>query len=119
MPDLILEDSPERLEQFEDRFPGTPTATTADAAIDALQVSGRTGALFLDHDLGGEQDADPHGKNTGMEVVRWIVDNRPAIKRVYIHSMNMSAASEMERRLRGAGYVTERIPFHQLMGSQR
>ena len=117
MPDLILDDSPDRLEAFEARFPGTPATTTAADAITSLAQPGGTGALFLDHDLNGEQNEDPRGTNTGMEVVRWIVDNRPRIKKVYIHSMNMSAASEMQRRLCGAGYSVERIPYHNLMGS--
>ena len=119
MPDLILDDSQERLEAFESRFPGTAAATTAADAITALAQPGGTGALFLDHDLGGEQDQDPASSESGMEVVRWIVDNKPRIKKVYIHSMNLSAASEMQRRLCGAGYNVERIPYHNLMGSGR
>jgi hypothetical protein len=64
--------------------------------------------LCLDHDLGGEVYVDPSRPDCGMEVVRWMAENRPEVGRVIIHSLNTSASLEMERQLRAAGYADVR-----------
>lgn len=86
-------------------------ARTAGEAINYLQIVGQWDLVSLDHDLGGEVYVDSGREDCGMEVVRWIVENNPAIKRVLVHSWNAPAAREMVLSLRRAGYVAYYQPF--------
>lgn len=93
-------------------------ATTAQEAIDWLEWGEPEGffdEVYLDHDLGGEQFVDSELKNCGMEVVRWMEDNRPSVGKVTIHSLNTVAALEMSRRLSDARYAVRHKPFTVLM----
>ena len=51
--------------------------------------------------------ADPRGKETGSEVVRWILRRRPAIDRIIVHSLNETAAGRMVQALGRGGYAVE------------
>jgi len=123
--DIFLDDSKNRTKAFMRQAPHAICVETAQQAIDLLKrghlprvvaVDGaqKVGHLFLDHDLGGEVYADSSRPDTGMEVVRWIVEHRPAIEIIVVHSMNGPAAIRMEQALIGAGYRCRRIPFHLL-----
>ena len=101
---LFLDDDSNRTKKFRSYFPAASTAATADEMISLLQSSEEFEAVFLDHDLGGEQYADSNNKNTGMEVVRWIETNQPIVEQFVIHSCNYPAAQEMASRLRALGY---------------
>lgn len=84
-------------------------------ALFGIEASPPFDEVYLDHDLGGETFADSSQPNTGMEVVRWIVANRPTIGAVIVHSLNAPAANEMVARLRDAGYTAEYVNFLRLV----
>lgn len=86
---------------------------TADEAIVKLSEKSYY-AVFLDHDLDGHEYADSDGKNTGMEVVRYIVKEKPSIERIIIHSHNEKAAALMHHRLYLLGYSVITLPFNEL-----
>lgn len=96
----------------------TLVATAADA-IAALGSGPAYDLVYLDHDLDGEAWANPNGKNTGSEVVRWILLNKPKIGRVIVHSMNSPAANRMVKALKGASYDAEYKSFLDLVNDQR
>lgn len=94
-------------------------AETADQAIHALQCGELENRLafdliFLDHDLGGEQMVSTEGKNTGSEVVRWMVSNLHHYCPVIVHSLNYGAAVEMKQKLEDMGMECYRIPYSNL-----
>jgi len=110
---LFLDDSEERqklvLAYFEAVYSTEEFALLfakdAQTAIEYLQaVEEPWNLVMLDHDLGKEIFMDSDRMDTGMEVVRWIVRNRPLIEKIIIHSWNSPAAEEMIARLRAAGY---------------
>lgn len=82
---------------------------TASECIEALKNEDWD-LVLLDHDLGGQQFVDSNREDTGMEVVRWISENKPKIKHVFVHSYNSGAADTMVKSLR-ADYPVEYIPF--------
>jgi CheY-like chemotaxis protein len=84
----------------------TLVATAADA-IAALSAGPAYDLVYLDHDLDGQAWANPNGENTGSEVVRWILLNKPAIGKVIVHSMNTPAGNRMAKWLKRAGYDAE------------
>lgn len=82
--------------------------------IELLKETKEVDQLFLDHDLGEETFADSNIENCGMEVVRWMVKNKPIVKEVIVHSLNAPAAENMVELLKSAGYNAIRIPFTNL-----
>lgn len=111
---LVLEDNPERIKRFRDelRFTKAYVAVNARHAI-GLLGDFRFDVVFLDHDLGGEENVESDSKNTGAEVCRWVSmhPGNCADTRFIIHSLNPVGAMEMERLLRDAGLKVVRIPF--------
>jgi CheY-like chemotaxis protein len=67
--------------------------------------------VMLDHDLGGEVYVDSGREDCGMEVVRWIRNNHPNVRKFIIHSWNVPAGSTMTYALRNCGYVAVYCPF--------
>ncbi len=67
--------------------------------------------VYLDHDLGGEIFVDAKEKNSGSEVVRFIVDKRPSIGKIIVHSLNPVERKNMVMGLLKAGYVAKAIPW--------
>jgi hypothetical protein len=109
---VILEDDPDRVYSFRIWAPGAQIVAHAQQAIDLLK--GEVGLLCLDHDLDGRQYVDSSEPNTGMAVVRWIVANKPAIKRILVHTHHLTAGNEMKEALAAAGYSVTCKPFYQL-----
>ena len=83
----------------------------ADDCIDQLERGGPWDILFLDHDLDGEAYVDPSEPNTGSEVVRWIVKNKPVIGEIIIHTHNEGASVNMAKDLYMANYKVARKRF--------
>jgi len=108
---LVLDDSVERLKKFISNIPSAKTAETADEMIELIKNNSPVDFLFLDHDLGGETYVDSKEHNTGMEVVRWIVANKPSIQKIVVHTCNTDAGFEMEDKLIAAGYDTGYVPY--------
>ncbi len=83
----------------------------ADDCIKALKEE-TFAVVSLDHDLRGKAYDDPNIKNSGSEVVRWIVANNPDIQQVIIHSWNDQQAERLVRELKAAGYSASWEPFN-------
>lgn len=109
---LFLDDDKRRTVKFKSLVPCAMTAETSEQMIELLSEDAHFDFVFLDHDLGGEIYVDSSRDDTGMEVVRWIVKNKPSIGQVVVHSLNYPCAMEMVRDLKDAGYVfTFYMPF--------
>ena len=110
MKTLFLDDSDLRCRPY---LSANPWATIARTAAEAIAALGREpfDVVSLDHDLGGQAYVDSSEPETGMEVVRWIVANRPVIPSVIVHSLNEKAAERMVQALKEAGYAVVREPF--------
>ena len=121
---FILEDDHERIKTFRRKLIGheivvTETAQDAINTLgterDAMDRASRFDLIFLDHDLGGEQMVATAGRNTGSEVVRWMVLEMGKAPLVIVHSLNTPAAMEMQAKLCDAGFDCHRIPFTKLV----
>jgi CheY-like chemotaxis protein len=121
---FILEDDHERIKTFRRKLIGHEivVAETAQEAInalgthkDAMTRASRFDLIFLDHDLGGEQMVSTAGRNTGSEVVRWMVTEMGKCPSVIVHSLNTPAALEMQNKLCEIGVDCHRIPFTKLV----
>ncbi len=113
---LFLDDCPERTKVFLSSVPSAITVMTAQEAIAMLLEAANLSwaswnYVFLDHDLGGKEAANSADPDTGMEVVRWIIANRPKIDRIIVHTLNKSAGQQMASKLHDAGYWVLWVPF--------
>lgn len=95
---LFLDPSPDRVDRFLLNFPSAMTATTPEFAIACL----------------ARQKYDVVCIHESKEVAAWIMENMPAIKRIYLHSHNFSALAPMREQLSAVGYPTFAIPFTKL-----
>lgn len=109
---LFLDDLPERQQHARKLWPACTIVSTATDCIAALSRQAWI-TVSLDHDLNGTNYEDSSRPDTGMEVVRWIVANRPRIREILVHSHNEKAAAEMERLLKEADYAVVAIRFGQ------
>ena len=70
--------------------------------------------MMLDHDLGGKTYVDQNEKNTGSEVVRYILKNREDEKfkgtRIIVHTFNTPAGKSMTDVLRQHGFDVLFVP---------
>jgi CheY-like chemotaxis protein len=113
---LFLDDDEQRIAAFQKRITDAKIARTAKEMIDLLTANEIVDLLFLDHDLGGEIYVKSDREDCGMEVVRWIVANKPKLGSVFVHSHNEPAAIEMVAKLMDAGYSANWMPFSSLIG---
>lgn len=105
---LVLEDDETRITQFRERFfslfndgkniSEVCYARTAQEAIAFLKETTHIDMIFLDHDLGDRVFVSSDDKNTGSEVVRYLVEhsNEYSNTLFIIHSFNQVAAREMK-----------------------
>ena len=107
---LFLDDDENRTKIFKSNIPWCDTASTVEQCIKFLKKKEYFG-LFLDHDLSGETNVSTNREDTGSEVVRWIVENKPEICQIIVHSLNDAGARHMCKELDDAGYVVIRLPF--------
>lgn len=108
---LFLDDNLERTKSFKGQVPSAVTVETAQECIDELKKDTKWDYVLLDHDLGGEVFVQTDREDCGMEVVRWIVSNKPSIDHVVVHSLNHVAAKEMKLSLEEVGYEVIPLPF--------
>lgn len=107
---LFLDDCPNRCKSFRSNFPSATIVNDADSCIE--QLKGEVwDHVFLDHDLGGTTYQDTNEKNSGSEVVKWVIENKPAVGLFVCHSLNTPARVSMIRQLKNAGYGVLNIPF--------
>ena len=119
---LFLDDNPARLRwALTNLGPGNvlTLAETSAATIAALESANPTtpfNVVYLDHDLGDEEYADSGRTDTGYEVVRWIIANRPTIGTVVVHTANTPAGQHMTADLVQYGYDARYVHFLRLCG---
>ena len=109
---LFLDDDIRRMRVFRRCHPRAVWVQTARECIKRIFLP--WDIISLDHDLGGQTYVDPQRKDCGMEVVRYILMNRPAClakTRFIVHSQNQFAATMMAEALSSAGYSCEWEPF--------
>ncbi len=107
---LFLDDSPIRIGKFLSRIPFATTVQTAKECIEKLQER-EWDLVSLDHDLSGEIHVDSNREDCGMEVVRWVQENKPKVENFIVHSLNIYAAEQMKFSLDKYGYDVAQIPF--------
>jgi hypothetical protein len=118
---FILEDDPQRQQDFWADFPEAIICDTAKDFIALLEAHrlyflGKTRphiVLFLDHDLGGETWVNPNRVDSGMEVVRYLVKRADTLEpiTIVVHSFNPPAARRMTLNLGAVGYRVWQFPF--------
>jgi len=108
---LFLDDCPNRCKSFRSNFPWATIVNDAESCIAELKKQDWD-QVFLDHDLGGTTYQDASDKNSGSEVVRWILKNKPKVGLFVCHSLNGPARENMVMALRSAGYGVGTIPFN-------
>ena len=84
---------------------------TSEQAIGTLLKFPAWDRVLLDHDLGGQVFQNSLESNTGMEVVRFILQAKPIIDQIIVHSWNGPAGQEMTNKLKDAGYTAAYRPF--------
>jgi len=89
-------------------------AYTVEDAVSLLQKK-QYDAVFLDHDLGGEEMVSSDREDTGMSVAKFMVENKIETKLVVVHSNNPGGAANMASLLRSAGYNVVQTPFTSLV----
>lgn len=112
---LFLDDNPTRTEKFIREIPWADCVFCAQDCIDYLKDNENLTALFLDHDLGGKVYVEENEKNTGSEVVRYLIDNPKKIEWIIIHTLNFPASLNMESKLQQFNYDVIKIPFTELL----
>ena len=108
---LFLDDCPNRCRSFRSNFPSATIVNDAESCIAELKRQDWD-QVFLDHDLGGTTYQDASDKNSGSEVVRWIVEWKPTVGLFVCHSLNGPARENMVMTLRSTGYNAATIPFN-------
>jgi len=118
---LFLDDDINRQHNM---YAGLPSAnftlwmvSTAEEAIDSLKRNGDSffDIVCLDHDLGGMQMLEAGADGTGMDVVKWVIENMKNTAITFIvHSLNPPGASLMHMVLSNAGMRAYKIPFFNL-----
>ena len=96
----------------------TMWAMTAEATIEILaNYADVLEEVHLDHDLGGARYVNSDREDCGMEVVRWL-ERLPTSKlqvflkcKFIVHTWNIPAGQEMEKRLKDLGLKAEHVPF--------
>jgi len=107
---LFLDDNPIRRKMFLSEVPSAQIVDTVAECIKKLEEE-EWDYVLLDHDLGGETFVDSSRGDTGMEVVRWILEKKPKIGHVVVHSHNVPAANRMISLLEDGGYHCWYTPF--------
>jgi len=124
---FILEDCPNRMKWFREKFnEGITlyTATSVEAGKKVYEENGPFQLLLLDHDLADEHYEEHKGgeavlKGSGTEFARWLVNEETQWARqhceVVIHSLNPHGAERMRGILSKSGFcVVRKVPYIQL-----
>ena len=111
---FILEDDPNRVDQFFKKLSFGHNLTVVDNVREAKAILSKTpfDIFLLDHDLGGRVYVDSKEENTGYQLARWIVEQNISPKQIYIHSMNPTGAQNMLHELQKLKDVeVQHVPF--------
>jgi DNA-binding response OmpR family regulator len=102
---FILEDDPNRVKWMKENFHPEITLDITDLAETGMKWlrENEYDAIFLDHDLGGDQMVSSEVWNTGATVARMVHETKNKGLTVIVHSYNPSGAEIMIKTLRGNG----------------
>jgi hypothetical protein len=111
---LVIEDNPSRIELFrqwtKDGPYGLIETTSGGQAMGTLKFGSEgIAGVCLDHDLNSRPKTRADEWVSGSDVVNTIVAKLPRWVPILVHSMNVTHAPLMVKRLQGAGYTTTRI----------
>jgi len=91
---IVLDDNENRQSFFKKVFPNKMSAYTSKQAKCLLKTyDNKNIVLFLDHDL-APGNFRYGSKNTGSEVVNYIIDTKIRIEKIIVHSMNINGQGE-------------------------
>lgn len=113
---LIVEDDPNRIEQFRRWIPGDILYVVTSNAGSAMGILNRDrgkvySGILLDHDLKRFNSGDlTDGKDVVSAVVKHVSPDRP----VLVHSVNEQQAPIMVELLASRGFSVTRMPFPKL-----
>jgi hypothetical protein len=109
---FVLEDDPQRILWFRERFIHDELTLVETAEDGIREFPDREWDLVsLDHDLGGEVYVDSSLPNTGAGFVRAVVADLAECPVVAVHSYNLLGATEMVRLIKDAGGDAIHAPF--------
>ena len=112
---LFLDDSAERISGAKKKYANDDLTIVTNVADCLRKLSFEDwDVVSLDHDLGGRDFTDPDGKETGMEVVRYIKKTGwplPLTPDFIVHSSNFFAANLMCSELSSMDILVHHIPF--------
>lgn len=102
---LFLDDCPHRWEKFKKLNPNVD-ATWAANYDEAVELVGKNNydIAYLDHDLDFYQP-------TGLDFVKYLINNNIKIDKLICHSMNPAGRENMTSRLHGNGYSVINMPW--------
>ena len=111
---LVVEDDESRIDLFRQWTKDGPyvlvEATSGGQALGMLKFGGEgIAGVCLDHDLNSRPRTQADEWVSGSDVVNAIVARLPRWVPILVHSMNVTHAPVMVKRLQGAGYSTTRI----------
>ena len=111
---LLIEDNADRIEIFREWVEGSPfaliEATSGGQALGTLQRGSEgIAGICLDHDLNARPRTQSDEWVSGSDVVSKIIANVPKWIPILVHSMNVTHAPRMVKRLHGAGFSVTRI----------
>ncbi len=111
---LLIEDNEDRIRLFRDWLKGSSfvlvEATSGGQAMGVLKRGSQgVAGVCLDHDLNSRPRTQSDEWVSGSDVVNAIVANVPKWIPILVHSMNVTRAPQMVKRLQGAGFSATRI----------
>lgn len=115
---FILEDNPERIKSFKEKYYDDilTIVNNVNKAKKMLLKIDDYDFLFLDHDLEGETYVNSHNENTGYQIAKFIVENDIQIdSTIIIHSLNPVGSKNMYNILEKAKFKVLKIPFFNLL----
>ena len=116
---LIIEDDHERERILRSWLPPDVKTVVAGSAGRAIGILERDrgsvyAGILLDHDLQGRIAPATDHYLDGKDVVQWIIKNISKDVPILVHSMNVTQAPVMAKRLEKDGFYVTRIPMANL-----
>lgn len=116
---LMIEDNAARVERVRSWLPADCLLVVAVSAGKAMGILQRDrgyvyGAVMLDHDLGEQAMTEADLSLSGSDLVMTLIGCLSRDAHILVHSMNLSRAPGVARRLHNAGFQVARVPFDTL-----
>ena len=108
---FVLEDDPYRIDWFKQNWPDVLYTDNPLTGLDLIRDHPDLEMIFLDHDLGGA--AYVRGEfGDGIDFAKAMAAEKLHVDTpVFIHSLNMPGAENIENALSGTHSMVRRVPF--------